>query len=59
MNKEAQQALESLVGRRLFWEIDENQVLLLELLNIICLIPGINYSVLNIRSLPVMQSGSY
>jgi hypothetical protein len=59
MNKEAQELIEKLVSNRAYWQLDGNLTLLLEVLNIICLIPGINYSSLKIKALPPVAPQSY
>ena len=59
MNKEAQEVIEKLASNRAYWQIDGNLMLLLEVLNIICLIPGINYTSLKIKSLPAVTPQSY
>lgn len=59
MNKEVQGFIAKMMAGHLFWRVDTNLTLLLEILNIICLVPGINFKNLNIRSLPAFQKGSY
>jgi hypothetical protein len=48
-----------MVNGHLYWQLDSNLTLLLEILNITCLIPGINYKILNIGSIPRVQPNSY
>ena len=59
MNKEVQSAISSLIGKRVFWEIDYDMTTLLETLNIVCLIPGFNLKVLNITEVPRVMANSY
>jgi hypothetical protein len=59
MNKDIQIYIEKIVAAQMYWNIDANTTLLLEILNTISFIPGINYRILNIETAPSMQVHGY
>ena len=42
-----------------YWQADADLTLLLETLNIVCLIPAMNFRALKIKDTPAFASGSY
>jgi hypothetical protein len=60
MNKEIQAIIEKLMTPHPdFWRIDGSLTALLEVLNIVSLVPSINYKILKFGRVPDIQADSY
>jgi hypothetical protein len=59
MIKDVQQWLQTIISSQCYWKIDDERTSQLETLNVIALIEGLNFKILNISAPPSLEDDSY